>query len=71
MFAEKTKLQIMLFQKGIGTQKFRDVIGAKQEKTARQKLGGQGDFKLREMRAVQAKLFPEMTLDEIFEGYGQ
>ena len=45
------------------------VIGAKQPKTAREKVTKVRPFKLPEMKAIQTKLFPDMTLEEIFEGY--
>jgi hypothetical protein len=50
-------------------EKFTSVIGAKTAKTARQKLNKEIAFKLPEMRAVKDQLFPDKTLEEIFEGY--
>ena len=67
---ERTKLQRMLGAEGITIEAFKDVIGAKQAKTAREKLRGNVEFKLNEMKAVQQKLFPDYSLEELFEGYG-
>lgn len=69
MRMEKTRLQIMLFEKGIHMSELQKVIGAKQPKTAREKVTKVRPFKLPEMKAIQTKLFPDMTLEEIFEGY--
>jgi hypothetical protein len=65
----KTKLQVWLFDRNITMEKFTSVIGAKTAKTARQKLNKEIAFKLPEMRAVKDQLFPDKTLEEIFEGY--
>lgn len=49
--------------------KFAAVIGAETTKTARDKLNKRVEFKCGEMRAVKNQLFPDKTLEEIFEGY--
>lgn len=59
----------MLFEKGIDTSGLQKIIGAKQPKTAREKLTKVRPFKLPEMKAIKTELFPDMTLEEIFEGY--
>ncbi len=66
---EKTKLEILLFEKEIGFSKLKEIIGAKWPETAREKVRGNVEFKLSEMKAIQTKLFPDMSLEEIFEGY--
>lgn len=66
---DKTRLQIWLFDKNITMKKFAAVIGAETTKTARDKLNKRVEFKCGEMRAVKNQLFPDKTLEEIFEGY--
>lgn len=68
---EKTKLEVMLFDRNITVKRLGEVIGVKQPKTAGLKLHRVVAFTLPEMRAVQKELFPNMTLEEIFEGYGE
>lgn len=66
---ERTFLQRLLGAEGITLEAFKDMIGAKQAKTARAKLHGEVEFKLSEMKAVQ-KRFPDYSLEELFDGYG-
>ena len=66
---ERTKLQRLLGAEGITQKRFAEVIGAKTDKTVRLKLEKKIAFKLPEMKAVQDNLFPEYSLEEIFEGY--
>jgi hypothetical protein len=68
---EKTKLEILLFEKGITLERLKDVIGVKTPKSAREKLRGIRQFTLPEMKAIHTQLFPDMTMEEIFEGYGE
>jgi len=65
----RTKLQRMLGADGITIAAVTVTIGAKQPKTASQKVHGRVAFTLPEMRAIQKNYYPHMTLDEIFEGY--
>lgn len=66
---ETTKLQKMLGAEKITLKRFTEVIGAKETRTARDKLNKVVAFKLPEMRAVKDQLFPEYSLEDIFEGY--
>ena len=66
---EKTKLEVMLFEKGVTMERMKDIIGVKTTKSVREKLDKVRDWKLDEMKAIQTALFPELTLEAIFEGY--
>ena len=66
---EKTKLEVMLFEKGVTMERMKDIIGVKTTKSVREKLDKVRDWKLDEMKAIQTTLFPELTLEKIFEGY--
>ncbi len=68
MNAERTKLEILLFERGLSIAE-----AARQtripQKRLNNKIHRRVKFNLPEMKAIQTRLFPEMTLEEIFEGY--
>ena len=66
----KTRLEVLLFEKGLSETEAAKRIGI-QQKSLNNKLRHRTQFTLPEMRAIQTKLFPDMTLEEIFEGYGE
>ena len=71
MVTAKTKLQHLMFDADITVAMLRDTIGVKTDKSAREKLDGTRNFTLPEMRAVKRAYFPRLSLEEIFEGYGE
>lgn len=66
----KTRLEALLFERNLG-----EAEVSKRTKIPRRRLNDKlrqrTQFTLPEMRAIQINLFPEMSLEEIFEGYGE
>lgn len=67
---EKTRLELLLWENNIPAWRLREVMGVKSQKSVYNKVYKHTDFTLPEMRAIQVQLFPQLTLEEIFEGYG-
>ena len=68
MNTERTRLEILLFERGLSIAE-----AARQTKIPQRRLNNKvhrrAKFTLPEMKAIQSRLFPEKTLEEIFEGY--
>lgn len=66
----KTRLEMLLFERGLS-----EAAAAEKTKIPQRRLNDKlrhrTQFTLPEMKAIQRNLFPEMTLEEIFEGYGE
>ena len=67
---ERTRLEMLLFAKGLNEAEAAKRSGLPRRRL-NDKLRKRTEFTLPEMRAIQVNLFPDMTLEEIFEGYGQ
>lgn len=66
----RTKLEALLFEKKLSETAAAAKCGIPQ-KTFNDKIHRRTQFNISEMRAIQTNLFPDMTLEEIFEGYGE
>ena len=68
--APRTRLEALFYEKNISETSAAKAIGISQ-KSMNNKVKRRTQFSLNEMRRIQAKWFPDMTLEEIFEGYGE
>lgn len=66
----KTKLETLLFSTGLSESAAARRIGMPQ-RSLNNKLHRRTQFTIKDMRAIQTNLFPDMTLEELFEGYGE
>ena len=66
----KTRLQVLLYERGLSEASAAKLVGM-QQRSMSNKVHRRTQFTLSEMKAIQKNLFPEMSLEEIFEGYGQ
>lgn len=66
----RTKLEVLLYERGLSEAAAAKKSGLPQRRL-NDKMRKRTQFTLSEMRAIQTNLFPDMTLEEIFEGYGQ
>lgn len=66
----KTKLEMLFIEKGLSETSAAKAIGIS-PKSMNNKIRRRTQFVLKEMKRIQANWFPDMTLEEIFEGYGQ
>lgn len=71
MEKEKTNLEKLLWERGISLIQLKDVMEVSSKRTVYNKLHRVTQFTLFEMNAIRSKLFPEYTLEYIFEGYGE
>ena len=71
MEKEKTNLEKLLWERGISLIQLKDVMEVSSKRTVYNKLHRVTQFTLFEMNAIRNKLFPEHTLEYIFEGYGE
>ena len=68
MNAERTRLEMLLFERKLSEAEAARRIGIPQRRF-NDKIRHRRQFTLPEMRLIQTTLFPDMTLEEIFEGY--
>lgn len=66
----RTRLEVLLYENGISEETAAKAIGIS-KKSMNNKVKRRTQFNIKEMRGLQIKLFPEMSLEEIFEGYGE
>ena len=66
----RTRLEVLLYENGISEETAAKAIGISQ-KSMNNKVKRRTQFNIKEMRGLQIKLLPEMSLEEIFEGYGE
>lgn len=66
----RTRLEVLLYERNISEASAAKAIGISQ-KSMNNKVKRRSQFNIKEMKAIQIKLFPEMSLEEIFEGYGE
>ena len=70
MAEERTNLEQLLWEHKIPFTRLREVMGVTSQKTVYNKLHKITDFTISEMRAIRAQLFPDLTFEYIFDGYG-
>ena len=66
----RTRLEVLLYENGISEETAAKVIGIS-KKSMNNKVKQRTQFNIKEMKSLQINLFPEMSLEEIFEGYGE
>ncbi len=66
----RTRLEVLLYENGISEETAAKVIGIS-KKSMNNKVKRRTQFNIKEMKSLQINLFPEMSLEEIFEGYGE
>lgn len=66
----RTTLERLLFERDLSEAAAAAKSGIPQRRL-NDKIHKRTQFTLPEMRAIKDNLFPDMTLEEIFEGYGQ
>lgn len=66
----RTRLEVLLYENGISEEAAAKVIGIS-KKSMNNKVKRRTQFNIKEMKSLQINLFPEMSLEEIFEGYGE
>ena len=66
----RTRLEVLLYENGISEGAAAKVIGIS-KKSMNNKVKRRTQFNIKEMKSLQINLFPEMSLEEIFEGYGE
>lgn len=66
----RTRLEILLYENGISEETAAKVIGIS-PKSMNNKVKQRTQFNIKEMKSLQVNLFPKMSLEEIFEGYGE
>lgn len=66
----RTRLEVLLYENGISEETAAKAIGIS-KKSMNNKVKRRTQFNIKEMKSLQINLFPEMSLEEIFEGYGE
>jgi len=66
----RTRLEVLLYENGISEETAAKVIGIS-KKSMNNKVKRRTQFNIKEMKSLQIHLFPKMSLEEIFEGYGE
>lgn len=66
----RTRLEILLYENGISEETAAKAIGIS-PKSMNNKVKQRTQFNIKEMKSLQVNLFPKMSLEEIFEGYGE
>ena len=66
----RTRLEILLYENGISEETAAKAIGIS-PKSMNNKVKQRTQFNIKEMKSLQINLFPEKSLEEIFEGYGE